>query len=185
MTDEIRDFGMALYEPKQGHGQVVEAWSHEIRPKLELGQALWVSVQPLEEARTLRQNKFYWAAVLRLISEQAQIDGIGATPDGWHVFYKKELLGYHFVKVKEPGRKRKTVRRELRSTTGLSVKQFADYIDQVQAHAATTFGVEFTDRLPADLRPEPRKPKAKPTKPAKPATVIDMDTGEILEGAPA
>lgn len=178
MTDE-RTFGLALYNPQQAHAALAgQVWPH-MKGELQASRRLWLSVQPLEDARSLQQNKFYWGVVLRQISEQAQVEGIGANADGWHLYFKKMFLGYQFTKVKEPGKKRKTVKRELRSTTDLSVRQFAEYIERIQAHAATVFGVTFTELLPQELKPEPRK--AKP----KAGTVIDMDTGEILEEATA
>lgn len=174
--NETQDFGIALNEPHQAHGALVNQVWPIAKEQTALGNRLWLSLQPLEDARTLRQNRFYWAAVLKQISEQAQVNGMGADSEGWHLYYRRMFLGYVFKKTKVPGLKRVSVTRELRSTTSLSVKAFAEYIDQIQAHAATTFGVTFTERLPADLRPEPRTA-------AKPATVIDAETGEILEAA--
>lgn len=108
---------------------------------------LAVTVQPLEDQRSIQQNRYYWGFLLKHISEQAKVNGIGATPDGWNLFMKKEFLGYTFTKVKEPGKTRKTVRKELRSTRGLSVKKMAEYMQKIEAMAATDFGVQF----PADI----------------------------------
>jgi hypothetical protein len=172
---ELEDFGVALVEPHQAHGALqAQVWPM-VKTQTGLGNRLWLTVQPLEDARSIRQNKFYWV-VLKQISQQAQHEGVGADSDGWHLYYKRMFLGYEFKKTRLPGKKRPSVTRELRSTTKLSVKAFAEYIEQVQAHAATTFGVEFTELLPAELKPE-RKAKTKT------ATVIDNETGEIQEMA--
>lgn len=114
-------------------------------------RALWergiprvaVTVEPEEDARSLQRNREYWGYVLRPISEQAQINGIGATAEGWHEYYRKMFLGYDFIKVREPGKKRTTVRRVLKSTTDLSERSMRKYLEQVRAHAATTFSVTF------------------------------------------
>lgn len=108
---------------------------------------LAVTIQPLEDQRSIQQNRYYWGFLLKHVSEQAKVNGIGATPEGWHLYFKKELLGYEFTKVREPGKTRKTVRKELRSTTGLSVKKMAEYMQKVEAMAATEFGVQF----PSDI----------------------------------
>lgn len=102
-----------------------------------------VTVEPEEDARSLQRNREYWGYVLRPISEQAQINGIGATAEGWHEYYRKMFLGYDFIKIREPGKKRMTVRRVLKSTTDLSERAMRKYLEQVRAHAATTFGVTF------------------------------------------
>jgi hypothetical protein len=96
-----------------------------------------------EDDRSIRQNAFYWGWVLKCISEQARLNGVGADADGWHYWAKKEFLGYRFTKVNVPGSKRPVVRRELRSTKDLKVKAFSEYLEKLMAYAATTFGVEF------------------------------------------
>lgn len=104
---------------------------------------LSVKIEPEEDQRTLKQNAFLWGFVYRHISEQAQLAGIGATADGWHLYYKRMHLGYRFNKITLPGKKRPSVIKELRSTTGLKVGPMSDYLDKVMAHAANVFGVCF------------------------------------------
>ena len=101
------------------------------------------SACPEEELRSIERNREYWGFVLRPISEQAQIDGIGATAEGWHFFYRRMFLGYEFEKVRLPGARRTTVRRVLKSTTSLSERAMRRYCEEVRAHAATTYGVTF------------------------------------------
>ena len=118
-----------------------------VRTMLEAGQRLGVTIAPIEDDRSLKQNAFYWGFCLKEISEQAQIGGIGADAEGWNRYYKVMFLGYRVGKTKMPGRKRPAITRELRSTRDLKVKAMSSYLDQVMAHAATTFGVTF----PADV----------------------------------
>lgn len=110
---------------------------------LQAGRALAVTVKEAEDERTLKQNAFMWGFVLKTISRQAVIDGIGADERGWHLFFKRRLLGYRVRKVKVPGKKRPSITRELRSTTGLSVKRMSAYLEEMMATAATEFGVTF------------------------------------------
>ena len=140
---------LELHEPQQGHALVVRGWEWS-KQKLADGKPVAVEFKLLEETRAVQLNKEYWGYILRPISEQAQIGGIGAQADGWHLFYRKMFLGYVFTKTKVPGSKRPVVKKELRSTTTLSNREMRTYMEQIRAHAATTFGVEF----PADERAE-------------------------------
>lgn len=115
---------------------------------------LAVTIEPEADQRTLKQNAFLWGFVYRHISEQAQLEGIGATADGWHLYYKRMHLGYRFKKIVLPGKKRPSVIKELRSTTGLKVGPMSKYMDKTMAHAATVFGVCF----PADITWENYRP---------------------------
>lgn len=120
----------------------VRPWCHD---QWRQGKRLIATIRELEDVRSIQQNKFYWSFVLKTISEQARINGIGADAEGWHYFFKKNVLGYRITKVKVPGSKRPVIRRELRSTTGLSVRRMSEYLEQVMATAATEFGVTFED----------------------------------------
>jgi hypothetical protein len=167
-------YSVALYTPEQGHQQIVALWP-ELKEQLQQGKHLWVEVQPLEEARELRVNREYWGFVLRPISEQAQIGGIGSTADGWHDYYRLMFLGYEFTKVRLPGKKRPSIRRQLKSTTTLSNRAMREYMEQIRAHAATTFEVTFP--LPPWVEEETRRAAVRPQEPS----VIDSETGEILQ----
>jgi hypothetical protein len=116
------------------------------KKELESGTELCVTVVPLEDQRTIQQNKYMWSVVLKEISEQATIGGIGATPEGWHLFFKRKILGYEFVKVKLPGKKRPSIIKQLRSTTGLSVKKMSEYLEEEIAIAVTDYDVKFSVR---------------------------------------
>lgn len=102
-----------------------------------------VRVELLEDDRTLKQNAFYWAVVLPSISDQVAIDGTKWAAEAWHELAKRTHLGYKVERVALAGRKRKSVRRTLRSTTKLSVRAMSTYLDKVIAWAITDFGVAF------------------------------------------
>jgi hypothetical protein len=139
----MTELSVQWIDPEQAgvsFARVVRPWCHE---QWKAGKKIAVHFCDAEEARSIQRNKEYWGYVLRPISEQAQIEGIGAQAEGWHDYYRKMFLGYEFTKVKEPGRKRPSIKRSLRSTTKLSERAMRDYCEQVRAHAATTFGVTF------------------------------------------
>lgn len=97
-----------------------------------------------ENDRSLQQNRYYWAACLREISEQATINGQRYTADAWHELFRRQFLGYEIELVRVAGRKRPVVNRRLKSTAKLKVKPFGEYLDKVQAFAATDLGVRFS-----------------------------------------
>lgn len=138
--------------PDQAGNSMRAAFIPWVKEKLEQGLCLSVQVMELEDARTIQQNRFYFGVVLKEISEQAQINGMGATAEGWHLFFKRKFLGYKFTKTRLPGAKRPSVTRELRSTRGLSVKKMSVYLEQIQACAATDFGVAFSNSRWEDHR---------------------------------
>ena len=115
-----------------------------VKQKLELGQRLLVHVEVLEDDRSLKQNAFYWKAVLEQIAQGATLGGVRYTADAWHEYFKRTILGYEIKKVAVAGSKRKKVIRRLKSTTGLSVRAMSKYLEQVQAFAATELGITFT-----------------------------------------
>lgn len=122
--------------------RVVRPWCHEMWKQ---GKEVAAHLMDAEEAQSLSLLREYWGYILRPISQQAQIAGIGATVDGWHLYYKREILGYEFVKTRLPGKKRAVVRKQLPSVGELAKRptKMRKYMEEVRAHAATTFGVTF------------------------------------------
>ena len=145
MTDQTA-LQLQWTNPDQAGASMRAQFIPYVKEKLEAGLCLAVSVMELEDARSLQQNAFYWAVVLKQVSEQATIDNIGATPKGWHLWAKRKFLGYQFTKTKLPGAKRPSVTKTLRSTKGLSVKKMSVYLEQVIAEAVTVFDVRFSER---------------------------------------
>lgn len=110
---------------------------------IEDGKQVLFRVSEEEETRSLRVNAFYWGYVLKTISQQAVIGGIGADEEGWNKYFKRRVLGYRVIKTRMPGSKRPSITRELRSTKDLKVKPMSDYLEQVMAIGASDFGVTF------------------------------------------
>lgn len=109
------------------------------------GKEVRMRTEEAEDDRSLRQNRFYWGVVLKEIGEQARINGQGWSAEAWHLYAKREYLGYVFKRETVAGRKRKVVRKELRSTTRLSVKRMSEYLDKLMAFAVTDLGVVFSE----------------------------------------
>lgn len=154
MTDRIESIWIDRQQAGADLNQVVVPWCVE---RMQLGEKIRARFEVLEDDRTYKQNAFYWSFVLRTISQQGVIDGIGSDEEGWHYYFKKRLLGYVIRKIRVPGSKRPVIRRELRSTTELKARSgreadptryMPDYLDALMAIAASEFGVHF----PADRR---------------------------------
>lgn len=140
MSEVLR---VELHDKAQGRQVVTARLLPWLGQQLEAGREIEIVAREIEDNRSHKQNAFLWSYVLKTISAQAVIGGIGSDEEGWHYYFKRRLLGYRVLKHRVPGTKRPSIRRELRSTKDLTVKQMSDYLDQVMATAATDFGVTF------------------------------------------
>lgn len=101
------------------------------------------------KARKPDQNALMWAGPLRDIAEQGWLNGRTYTADVWHHFFKGEYLPEEFDPslCKEGYRKwdyTPTGERVLvGSTTELTVRGFALYLQQVEVFARFELGVQF------------------------------------------
>ena len=128
---------------EEAHAAIMAGYDHA-KMLLGLDKRVRIDVSEAEEDRSVQQNAYYWGPCLAEISEQAVVCGQRWTVDAWHELFKRQFIGYEVKKVKVAGRKKVTVIRRLKSSTDLSVKQFSDYLDKVQAFAAADLGVRFS-----------------------------------------
>lgn len=101
-----------------------------IRLSLQAGQAWEVIVRPLEEKRTIDQNKRYHAVVAE-IAEQVVLDGVRYHPDIWKEQFKRWFIGSNEVQLPNGECITSGI-----STTTLSKRAFCDYMTQIEAWAA-------------------------------------------------
>lgn len=102
------------------------------------GEPLRVIVTADERKRNVQQNRMYWGAILKQISEQAWVNGRQFDKDTWHEFYARKF-GISDEMTLPDGE----VIIKRKSTSEMSVGEFSDYMSQVQANAASELGVEF------------------------------------------
>lgn len=116
---------------------------------LDADKPIEVLVREEVKARKLDQNALMWVGPLADIAEQGYVNGRTFTAEVWHEFYKREFLpetfdpeqckdGYEKWKYTPKGE-----RVLIGSTTQLTIKGFALYLKQVEAHAQTELGVQF------------------------------------------
>ena len=105
-------------------------------------QAKLGSTITIERTRTLDQNSRYWSnGVLAQIAKKARVDGRRYSAECWHEFFKQEFIGV----IELPNG-----RVVGKSSKKLSVEKFAEFVQQVEAYAATELDVVFIDdRVPA------------------------------------
>ena len=112
---------------------------------------LEVVVREEVKTRKLDQNAAMWAGPLRDIAEQSWVNGRQYTTEVWHESFKREFLPEEYDPdlCKEGYRKWDYTpngdRVLVGSTTQLTVKGFAQYLEQVIAEGASR-GVMFTER---------------------------------------
>lgn len=104
------------------------------------GRPLRVLVVEADQPRTLAQNKRYFGFLLKAIAAQAWVDGRQYSAEVWHDHLAAEM-GFLQETVMPSGEI--VVRR--RSTTEMSVTEFSEFMQQVEAYAATELGVRFDE----------------------------------------
>lgn len=108
------------------------------RACLDRGKPLRIIVTEEERRRTLEQNARLWAAVYSQIAEKAWIDGRQFSKEVWHEWFAERHMPR--VEMVMPDGE---IRSRRKSTTELTVAEFAEYMHKVEAEAATELGVEF------------------------------------------
>ena len=111
------------------------------RAAIDAGAPLHIIVTTQDMTRKAEQNKFYWSAVLKDISEQAWVDGKQFNKDVWHEYYARKF-GVCDELIMPDGE----VVLVRKSTTKMKVREFSEYLNEVQADAAQTLAVRFTTR---------------------------------------
>lgn len=93
--------------------------------------------------RNSQQNRRYWKAVLQPIAEQAIVGGRTFSPEVWHEHFASRYCPHAEYHMPDG-----SIRRVRKSTAELTVREFAEYMQIVEAEAASELGVQF----PADMR---------------------------------
>jgi hypothetical protein len=167
---------VVLLHPEDAPGQARSTMAAQVLPacdaKFKRGvRRVKVTVEDVEDDRTEQQHKYYWAVVLRDVSEQVVVGGQKYTKDAWHEYGKREFLPRKTKKVRVAGRARPVVTTVIASTTELGIRQMGDYLEKWMAFAAE-HGVTVSEPLPPHLRGRRQKRET-----------VDAETGEILEAA--
>lgn len=159
--------------PQAAHAAVSEGYQLA-KQLLADGRRVRVTVAEDEDDITILQRGFLHAAVLPQIAEQVVVNGIRYTPQVWKEHLKDlflpdrwDMVRLPFVQDRKtglwkPSRKKVPVKRR-KSTEGLSIKGYSDFIDKCIDHAASEWGVQFRfiakEREAVRYVAPPRKPR--------------------------
>jgi hypothetical protein len=108
------------------------------KAQLDRGNPLRVIITAEEKKRNTEQNRFYWGAVVTPIADQSWVDGRQFSKDVWHEYFARLFGTCEDVTLPDG-----EVISRRKSTSDMTVGEFSDYIQQVQAYAATNLGVLF------------------------------------------
>lgn len=106
----------------------------------ERGRPLRLIVTEGDRKRTTEMNRFYWGGVLSQVAEQAWVAGRRYDKDVWHEHFARKF-GVCDEVVLPDG---EIVTRR-KSTTQMTVREFSEYLQRVQADATQELGVQFDD----------------------------------------
>ena len=105
---------------------------------VERGSPLRVIVTEESKRRNSEQNRRLWGYLYKTIAEQAWVNEKQYTKDIWHEFFAREF-GVCDEMVLPTGE----IITRRKSTTEMSVKEFADFMQQIEIYAAQQLGVEW------------------------------------------
>ena len=94
-----------------------------------------VIIREQPKKRSSLANRYYWS-VINQIASDAWVEDRQYTPDVWHEYAKRKHLGT----IELPGGGIMAI-----STADLDVSEFAQYVERVEAWAATELGVTFIE----------------------------------------
>lgn len=105
---------------------------------IERGKPLRVIVTEEEKKRSLEQNRFFHGPVLDAITEQAWWEGRQFPKEFWKEYFRKRyLLKDEFTTPDGE------IVQVYWSTADLNVAQMTEFLEKVQAEAASEWGVQF------------------------------------------
>lgn len=113
--------------------------------------SLEVIIREQVKARKPDQNSLMWVGPLADIAEQAYVQGRTFSAEVWHEYFKEQYLPEEFdADLCKEGYVKWAIRPDgkralIGSTTQLTIKGFAQYLAQIEAHGAS-LGVMFRAR---------------------------------------
>ena len=131
MTEFHKTF--VLREPKHASAlwEFLKGWEDAA----DAGKPWAVQIGPENTKRSLASNRYYWQ-LLNQVSERAWIEGRQYSTEVFHELMKRRFIGV----IDLPGGGSMAM-----SSSDLSVREFIEYVEQVEVFAATDLGVVFME----------------------------------------
>ena len=105
---------------------------------MDRGRPLRVIVTEDEKKRNTEQNKRLWGYLYKTIAEQAWVDGKQFSKEVWHEHFAR-MFGVCEEMILPDGE----IITRRKSTTEMTVGEFADFMTQIEVYAAQELGVEW------------------------------------------
>jgi len=105
---------------------------------MDRGRPLRVIVTEDEKKRNTEQNKRLWGYLYKTIAEQSWVDGKQFSKDVWHEHFAR-MFGVCEEMILPDGE----IITRRKSTTEMTVGEFADFMTQIEVYAAQELGVEW------------------------------------------
>lgn len=113
-----------------------------VKALAEGGRPLRLIATSADAKRNNEQNKRYWGFVLKTIADQAWVEGKQYSQDVWH-----EYLARKFGVCEEITLPDGEIITRRKSTTQMTVSEFAEYMTQCENYAASQLGVQFVSEV--------------------------------------
>ena len=94
------------------------------------GETVYVSVRPFKPTRSSNQNRYYWAVIIKTLSEE-----IGYSSEEMHEILKQQFLITETKIIKDKEYK------ITKSTTALNTSEFEDYLSKIRSWASVDLGI--------------------------------------------
>jgi len=105
---------------------------------MDRGRPLRVIVTEDEKKRNTEQNRRLWGYLYKTIAEQAWVDGKQFSKEVWHEHFAR-MFGVCEEMILPDGE----IITRRKSTTEMTVGEFADFMTQIEVYAAQELGVEW------------------------------------------
>lgn len=141
-----------ISSPRQGHQVIAELWQQVIKPHSAKGAKSLIEWTSVNDYRRHQLRKMFHGPVLRDISEQVWMrdpltgQQIRYVPLAWKHYFAELFIPPTFEEYTVRATGEVKVRQRRRSTEELDDDAFAEFLLQVQAHAVTEWGVEFSEQ---------------------------------------
>lgn len=113
-----------------------------VKAMVEAGHPMRIIATSSDAKRNTEQNKRYWGFVLKTITDQAWVDGKQYSQDVWHEYLARKFGVCEDITLPDG-----EIITRRKSTTQMTVSEFAEYMNQCETHAATQLGVEFVSQV--------------------------------------
>lgn len=104
----------------------------------EKGNPIRLIVTTEQAKRNAEQNKRLWGLVYRTIADQAWVNGTQYNTDTWHEYFARKFLENDEIILPDG-----EIILRRKSTTQLTVQEFGEYMNKIEAHASMHLGVSF------------------------------------------